>query len=67
MATATPIPPVKPAATLSGTPLIEMQHLLDPSDTAFAALAAQHPECCSTLADYPEFAARFTTAEDDAR
>lgn len=50
----------------AGTPLIEMRHLLDPCDTAFAVLAAEHPEHCSSLTDYPEFAAQFagTSAKD---
>ncbi|MET7795751.1 hypothetical protein [Streptomyces decoyicus] len=53
-------------ATSAGTPLIEMRHLLDPCDTAFAVLAVEHPECCSSLADYPDFAAQFagTSAKD---
>ncbi|MGW2920319.1 hypothetical protein ACWDBF_21010 [Streptomyces angustmyceticus] len=62
---ATSTGPVLPARIVEeGTPLIEMRHLLDPSDTAFAALAVEHPECCSTLADYPEFAAQFGTTKE---
>ncbi|MEU1273065.1 hypothetical protein [Streptomyces sp. NPDC005799] len=31
----------------------EARHQLDPADTAFAALACEHPEKCSCPADYP--------------
>ncbi|NWF25298.1 hypothetical protein HW130_03295 [Streptomyces sp. PKU-EA00015] len=48
-----PLPVVESQArTLAGC-LAEQAHLLDPADTAFAALACAHPECCSTDADYP--------------
>ncbi len=66
MATATPTPPAKKAA-LSGTPLIELRHMDDPLDRAFMRLAAEHGDNLSTLADYPEFAARFTTSEESSR
>jgi hypothetical protein len=33
----------------------EVHHLLDPADTAFAALACEHGDCCSTEADYPNW------------
>lgn len=63
-ATATPTPPVKPAKP-SGTPLIELRHMDDPLDSAFASLASQHGDKVSALADYPDFAARFATKEAD--
>lgn len=68
MATATPKRPV-PAQLEQSTelPAIELQHLLDPCDVAFAHLAAEHGDKVSTLADYPDFAARFAITEDDAR
>lgn len=31
----------------------EQEHQLDPADTAFARLACEHDDCCSTEADYP--------------
>lgn len=52
--------PTNSLARPSGTPLIELQHLLDPRDAAFARLASDHGDKVSTLADYPEFAAQFT-------
>ncbi|MFH8751039.1 hypothetical protein ACH4GK_32140 [Streptomyces rimosus] len=52
MAMTTPRPAVEaPAAKC--TPACEMDHMLDPADAAFARLAVEHPECCSTAADYP--------------
>ncbi|MFD7661002.1 hypothetical protein [Streptomyces sp. NPDC059788] len=35
--------------------LIEQNHAVDPADAAFARLAVEHPECCSTAADYPDW------------
>ncbi|MEU4967841.1 hypothetical protein [Streptomyces smyrnaeus] len=37
--------------------IAEQQHLLDPNDDAFAALAVQHPDRCHTAADYPAWTA----------
>ncbi|MEU0393875.1 hypothetical protein ABZ208_14030 [Streptomyces sp. NPDC006208] len=34
----------------------EVHHLLDPADTAFAALACEHGDRCSTDDDYPLWA-----------
>jgi len=31
----------------------EQRHLVDPADAAFASLAVDHPDRCSTDADYP--------------
>ncbi|MFH9426406.1 hypothetical protein [Streptomyces sp. NPDC017529] len=33
--------------------LLEQNHAVDPVDTAFARLAAEHPERCSALDAYP--------------
>ncbi|MGW6741729.1 hypothetical protein ACWGDX_13540 [Streptomyces sp. NPDC055025] len=33
----------------------EDRHLIDPADTAFAALACEHPNACSTNASYPNW------------
>ncbi len=63
MATATPTPPAKKANPF--LPEIELQHISDPLDRAFMRLAVEHGDKVSTLADYPEFAARFTTKETD--
>lgn len=64
MATATP---QRPAVKADVMPLVELQHLADPLDGAFMRLAVEHGDKVSTLADYPEFAARFTTAEEADR
>jgi hypothetical protein len=33
--------------------LAEQTHQVDPADTAFAALACEHPDACTSPADYP--------------
>ncbi|MEE4419613.1 hypothetical protein [Streptomyces bugieae] len=66
MATATPKRPAKKAGS-SSMPLIELRHLDDPLDRCFMRLAAEHGDRVSRLSDYPEFAARFATAEEGAR
>ncbi|MER7151210.1 hypothetical protein [Streptomyces lydicus] len=65
-ATATATPPAKKSA-LSGTPLIELRHMDDPLDRALMRLATEHGDKVSTMADYPEWAAQFATAEGDVR
>lgn len=39
--------------------LAEQAHQLDASDGAFARLACEHGDCCSTDNDYPEWAAQL--------
>jgi hypothetical protein len=58
---ATPTTPRRSIAALdvpaeqvaAGLPLVELRHLLDTADDAFARMAAEHPETCSCAADYP--------------
>lgn len=35
----------------------EAHHLIDPTDAAFALLAVEHPEACTTAATYPDWSA----------
>jgi hypothetical protein len=50
-----PLPVVEEQARLTTGRLAEQAHLLDPADTAFARLACDHGDCCSTEADYPNW------------
>lgn len=43
---------LKAAALIAGL-LAEDRHLLDPQDSAFAAIACNHPETCTTPDTYP--------------
>ncbi|WP_030755513.1 hypothetical protein [Streptomyces sp. NRRL F-5135] len=45
---------LKAACRLAGL-TAEDRHLIDPADDAFAAMASEHPDTCSTDTDYPDW------------
>lgn len=47
--------------------LLEQQHLTDPLDGLFAALACEHPESCSCDDDYSDWAANLAARIDAER
>ena len=45
----------------------EQRHLVDPLDRTWGRLAVEHPEACSTAADYPGWAEQLAALAESNR